>query len=483
MRSILAEVPVKLSRILFALAVPCACSVLALGCTSTAQKDDSEWFQKGPPPNPCATPEDTSLGLEEPTALGASATELVGALLPIDTKPLFWVPYNDYFKAAFVPGVSETRVTLGLSLREGEAAVEHDFAPVPGTADPSCGASKLEVPVSITLKTEDGALDEQMDATLEFFSPITAGLSVFLPVAGIAGSFAVTGGVSADLEFLGLYLGISLWHGGSRGSLAPEFGERGSSRAPEPGSAGAQPVPNESLTPGVPQHWFLFGVWPHHEGCQGSVYDLDEQLAGWSPSGAVQAVTSSGAGALRTADASTPVHFTLEPPSGLVCVHWNERQPADFGLRMPGRLKADAAAPESVLQPLDAVSDFDLTGHVSELDGALDSVEWRRPRQIYPVAESQPDFIADTGLHLAAADTEQQFLWSWQGSSTRASSGDWSTTATFTVQSARAKQTQECESMVLPPPGTPQTATAAPMCTTIDFSELGDTVVGAKFER
>jgi hypothetical protein len=455
------------------------CMGLSTGCAPDRTQASAAELGVGKvgPPDPCPPPEDVPRAMDETTGLGVSAYELLDRVLPLDAQPLFWVAYDSVLPASYLPGVSATSVSLQVQPRLTEPVMEHVFAP--DGPDPICRASRVDVPVSLWLKTADGALDEHLDGVLKFFAPMAAGLSAFVPADMLAGSFSLMPTAElAPWELMGLALGISVWPGGSRGSIAPEFRERGSSRLPDPGQPGARDVTGDGATPALPRHWDLLAVWPRREACaSGTAYALQDQLGGWSPRELMSDVTTQASGALQTAEGSTRVHFALEAPTELTCIDWLVQRPSELRWLVPGRLTADATAPASALQHLDASSTFELAGHVSQAGTGIQSLSWQRPQGPFVVGQSQQQFAAATGLGLNASDPDQQFVWSWNGNSTRGATADWMTTGQFTVQSAREQEGKICQATTLPPRGTPA---PAPSCTTFPFSELGDTVLSAE---
>ena len=459
-----------------AVALSLWCGAFAAGCAKDrAQQVSDELLYPPKGPDYSCAPEETQLALTDTTLLGVDAETLLSGVLPLETQPLFWVGYDSYFPASYLPGVSTSSVTLEVSARDGEPVVQL-------VRLESCGElSTVSVPVHVALKSADGALAEELDTALIFSSGSTAALAAFVPAANLVGRFAFTSATQLDgWDFKGLSLGISVWPGGSRGHIAPELYRRGSDVEPDP-LPGALTGYVDSLAPAIPDHWNLLAVWPRREACLGAVYDAHDRLAGWSLEQAAQELTSQGAGRLVESDGtSTPIHFTVEPLAGLVCAQADLRVTRDVGFRARGRLKADAGGSASALEQLDASETFVLSASAA-IDGEkIQRLHWDRIRSFIPTGQTRVDFVAATGLERAAAPADQLLLWSWEGTSTRSDAGDWATTGQFSVQSAHEVDAKICQAMQEPPPGT---RPPPPSCMSFPSAQIDGTLISAVLAR
>jgi hypothetical protein len=243
----------------------------------------------------------------------------------------------------------------------------------------------------------------------------------------------------------------------------PQFASQGNSN----GSAGvrtsvslrsAQTTKQLRAVPEPP--WLA--VWSRREACAaGAVYDAAEQPSGWSAQQAARELRSHGTGTLVTADGSTPSRFTIEPPTGLVCLEGDPQYSPELSFEVTGRLEAVASDAPAPLEHLDASARFLLRVR-SAPDGALQRLRWE-PHASFGSSQPLSDFTATTGLELKTVSAEPLFVWSWQGASTRGDAGSWTTTGQFLVRAAHEEEGKICQGMFEPPPGTrPPSRSARP---------------------
>lgn len=139
-------------------------------------------------------------------------------------------------------GPSETRLTLGIALREGEDALQTVY---PRDVGSRCPDDTFDVPVAMLLVTDDGALDERFDARLVFTSANTARLEAELPAERLAGSLAFDSIAAPAVGWRAAAFTVfaELWLGGSRGSVVPRFADEGPLMEATPPVLPARPEP------------------------------------------------------------------------------------------------------------------------------------------------------------------------------------------------------------------------------------------------
>lgn len=409
----------------------------------------------------CSPTDDSQLEPNALTVLGVDASQLLAEVLPIAEQPLHWVRYDYIISPAYLPGVSTTSVTLEFTQIDTLPIVQHTLSSVPDDPRYYCELSAVDVPVRLHLRSADGALDEQVDSALEFSGRGVAALAAFIPAAELMGSFAFPLGEDlVEGEFQGLSLGVSLWPGGSRGHVAPEFqSERFRSLRRIPWPPGARSEVASGATPTLLERREFVAVWPRQEVCEGVVYDAADRFLGWSPAQVARDLSQHAVGTLTSAQGSTPVHFSLEPPSGLLCVQGNTPGWPESSFLVQGRLRADAGAVGSALEQLDVSSTFQLVASGPHAASGPQRLQWGR---LSFGVQSAAEFAVATGLQPSTDEPQPQFVWFWQGTSTRGGNGTWQTSAEFLVQSAREEAGMVCPGAFDPargmsPPGPCQT--------------------------
>lgn len=417
----------------------------------------------GPPQDPCDRVH-TPLALDAATPFGASALELVSNIAPTSDSPLFWVAYDDIADVSFTPGPGETSITLGIEPRAGETATLTTAQP--RFENTQCPDDMLRVPVHVTLRSADGALDTGSDSVLLFTSATTAELLAGFATDALGGSFAFDrlGDPAERYIATGIRLEAQLWVGGSRGALYPNIEQAPPTPPPSPGGAlqgvpGPTPPPPASApvtpTPGfisapiVPERWREIAVWPRLEACAGDgrgsayAYAADERVIGTSLSEIVDAVNAQGPFTVSLGDQTASLLFEAEVPAGLSCA-----APMPFSTELASRsltfdvraaLRSEDAG-DSALADLDTTSVFQITA-TSAADGTLAELRWAR--RDLPYAQSRSAFEAATGLTLDAPAEYEQLWWSWHASDMRADGDTWSPRGALVVSSLNSEQAAE----------------------------------------
>lgn len=461
-----------------ALALTCSFVVALAGCRRDSEPprpggqsgDDGDLspgdlVAPGPPPEPCDW-EEVPLALDAATPFGASASELVSSVAPTRESPLFWVPYDSTPGVTFTPGPGETSIALGIEPRAGEMAKLSSFHPLLEGA--VCEHEKIRVPVHVTLRSADGALDASAEAELLFTSATTAELQTGFALDAVGGSFALSLGDAARGSVAGgLALEAQLWLGGNRGVLYPSLevpGPPGDPDAPSAdpsgalqGTVGPPPPPRPEppaadviAAPTLPEHWSAVAVWPRLEQCaydgrrSAYAYAAGDRVIGSSMTEIVELANARGPFLVSLGDRTASLRFDVEAPTGLRCA-----APDTFGTNMASRtltfdvratLSADDAE-GSALAELETTSIFELTA-TTAADGTLTELRWARRDRA--VGESPDAFEAATGLALDVPSDSERLMWSWHSSNTReGASAPWSPHGALVVTSLSSEQTAE----------------------------------------
>jgi hypothetical protein len=171
----------------------------------------------------------TRLGLDEASALGASANELLPLALGSHTLPMRWLaPVRDADGSLLD---YETRATsdvqVGVELVGSEARQLERFDSVYAVSCPTL----LEVDVRLTLASADGALAEQVDGTLvSGFNPGMVGVSVTIPPSALGGSFTFDPPELEGQLPTGLTLSVGFTRYGQSGEVTQIYGEGAGAR-------------------------------------------------------------------------------------------------------------------------------------------------------------------------------------------------------------------------------------------------------------
>jgi hypothetical protein len=408
------------------------------------------------PPGPC-DPEQSSLALDAPTAFGGSTAELLGQLDLGAPSPLFWVPRSAPPAVTFTPGPSETSLSLDVAARAagGQSPQATQTLWRPKFVGAVCPEDNLALPVSVSLRSSDGALDEQVDGVLSFSSASTAHLDAALQPDALDGTFAYTqiGAPGENWRADNLTVSADFWPGGSRGALWPSFTAEldPSTIATPPTSTPAPSIPSAGagiLTPTVPTGWGSVAVWPRREACDSesrgvaNAYAPSDHIIGRSLADVVAEQNSRSSIELASGQALTPVSFTLEAPTGLQCVRVSGRS-MTFDVR--ATLRADAAVtPQSPLSNLAASSVFELTATSARDGSGIEALHWVRRDVVW--AQDRAGFETATGIALGAAEQYQQVWWSWHGTETRANAtSPWTSLGELAVHSLNAQEAAALE--------------------------------------
>jgi hypothetical protein len=401
-------------------------------------------------PEPPCEPEVTALGAEGATVFGATVQGLIDGLALDAETPLFWVPFDEVAPATFAPGPGQSALTLGIALRAGAAAQQ--TVQVPEAEGAVCPRDVVSMPVQLALATADGALDEHVDATLEFTNAKVAHLTGrFLPDE-VAGSFAFVqlGAPSGAWQAQAFDVDIDLWPGGSRGSIHPVVVELGPPHPPAPsGPPGVIAAGAPTAAPLIPDHWGVIAVWPRREVCPndgraGVVFDASDPLIGVSPLDVIDAVEHDALWSLAAPEGSAALRVTIEAPSGLVCV---SSDGPTLELDVRATLRVEDAPPGSSLEHLDASTILRLGARAAGDGSGLVELHWQRRDAVW--SEARDAFEAATGVELNAPEEYRDIWWSWYGQEQRAdASAPWNARAELVVSSMNAEQAADVARIV-----------------------------------
>lgn len=440
---------------------------LAAGCMGGQSGDDGDYVPEVPAggmPEECGSPHEMrTVEADEETSLGLTPEQLVAGLEQPEL-PFHWVEYSSTnLTAAHAPGPGATTLNLAFTLRSNpeDLGPQEAVKELVNTGDAGttpCG-DLVVAPVWVELETEDGAVDARIKGQLAFYSARSAGLYARFSPAALGGTFQLDAPVSKDAAqtwtVSAFALSASVWDGGSKGILTPEFTAKstvamggGEAVSPPPSTV---PVTGDG-TIAVPDSWEAVGVWPRLEQCvPGMAIDMDDAIIGQSPRdilGVLGAETEFSL-AVRTNATSNgldtlDVELTTTLPDGLVCVNPSP-QTGTLDITVPAHLGSTAGDAGAALD-----TDLRLTvrGYVDSRDPdvALTKVHFERAVEDVVLPLDRENFESSTGVSLAGTSAEySQVWWTWFGDFT-ATDGAMQGRATFLVTSPNTEQTAEAES-------------------------------------
>jgi hypothetical protein len=257
--------------------------------------------------------------LDQPSALGFSAVELLARVAGESSSPLSWLPpesSSDY-TLAYGPENGRSSLRLQVLPAEGEVLYRHELRAADAPDDVECAEDVLEVPVTVSLQSSAGALDETFPAQLQASAAYRAQLTHQFTRS--------SGAFSADLRSLAperafsagpLLLQATLWEGGSQGSLSTEILSSYTEQA-SPATRAAFPAPVPAGEPTV------LAQWPSAEPCGAasmSRLPSDAKVLGFSVSDVLSALGASGSRELlwSTGDV-TRLELDFVPPASELC--------------------------------------------------------------------------------------------------------------------------------------------------------------------
>ena len=222
--------------------------------------------------------------LDQPSALGFSAVELLARVSGESQSPLIWLApeQSPEYLLAYGPERGRSLLSVRITPVEGEVRYRYELLSDTAPEGTECAEGVLEVPVSVSLRSQTQALDETFPARLEAKSAYRADLSHTFAPGTWSGGFRFTEVTSLNPELAvstgPLSLSLVLWEGGSQGSLTTEVVSQ-----PRPGSSSAKletwPGALASSEPAS------LALWPSAEPCEvpsQSSLPSDARLLGFS---------------------------------------------------------------------------------------------------------------------------------------------------------------------------------------------------------
>jgi hypothetical protein len=217
--------------------------------------------------------------VDEPTALGFSAIDVLTRVAGSHASPLVWLDPVDSPEYELAYGPERGASTLSVEVRATAGDILHRYrAPIWNAPEGTeCDAGALEIPVEVTLQSGAHALDETFATVLAARVPQRATFSKTFAPSALGGglAFSKVGSLDPERSFwlAQLRADVLLWEGGSSGALS---GQVGAGHAKP--SKRQRPPPEPATDPGT------FAVWPSPEPCEApqSALPSDARLMGFS---------------------------------------------------------------------------------------------------------------------------------------------------------------------------------------------------------
>jgi hypothetical protein len=259
--------------------------------------------------------------LDQPSALGFSAVELLARVSGESLSPLVWLPpeQNAEYTLSYGPEGGRSQLSVRVTPVEGEVRYRHEQLSDAAPEGTVCAEGVLEVPVSVSLRSQTQALDETFAARLEAKSAYRAELSHRFAPGTWSGGFRFTEVTSLDparaVSTGPLSLSLVLWEGGSQGSLATEVVSQpkaASGKNAEPWLGALASSEPTSLA-----------LWPSAEPCSvpsQSSLPSDAKVLGFSVSDVLSTLAQERARDLTWSSGdSTQVELSFVPPGAELC--------------------------------------------------------------------------------------------------------------------------------------------------------------------
>lgn len=421
------------------------------------------------PENPGCDVEEVNVEPDEPTSLGLTPAELIASIDPPEA-PFHWLDFeSSNLSVSQSQGTGTSTLDLDLSLRTDPAELGDDEAliellPTADSGGVDCG-SYVSVPVWVTVRTADGALNARVKGSVMSYGAHIADLYARFRPAQVGGSLSVGEPKSTDdsvtWSLNAFVLNATLWEGGSAGSFMPEFIAKaddvamgGSTPASSPTSPPPLSMPS-SATP-VPvalEQREAFGLWPRREECvPGFALDMNDAFMGRSLHDMFATLDAHSSYPLRietnlteTTPETFDVMLTTEVPSGVVCANVT-LQLGTMSLDVAGHLSAATSAPDALA--LDTDLQLAITAHVdlADPDAPFTRIDFERKIEDVAVPSARDAFQSQVGIDLTAAPAEYtQIWWTWFGTVSPQTN---STSVTLIVTSPDAELTEVIEQQV-----------------------------------
>lgn len=285
--------------------------------------------------------------LDQPSALGFSAVELLARVSGESQSPLIWLApeQSEQYTLAYGPERGRSQLSVRITPVAGELLYRHEQLSDTAPEGTVCAEAVLEVPVSVSLRSQTQALDETFPARLQAKNAYRAELSHRFAPGTLSGAFSFTEVTSLDPELTvstgPLSLSLSLWEGGSQGSLVtelvsqPKAGSRSAKLETWPGAlASSEPA--------------SLALWPSAEPCATPSYSSlpsDARLLGFSVSDVLGRLAREPARQLIWSSGDrTQLELSFVPPGSELCQSAAEALSFQTSVRLhtaDGRLNAE----------------------------------------------------------------------------------------------------------------------------------------------
>lgn len=295
--------------------------------------------------SPCSAVVERLEHLDQPSALGFSAVELLARVAGESASPLVWLrpEANIEYTLAYGPESGRSSVQLRVLPAVGEVRYRHELMSDDAPEGTECADGVLEVPVTVSIQSDTQALDETFSTHLEASSVYRARFSHTFAPGTLSGGFSFTEVSSLDPERAfsagPLSLQVVVWEDGSQGSLSTEIQSRYTPNA-SAAAREASPVPTAD-SPSL-------ALWPSAEACSvptSSRLPSDAKVLGFSVSDVLEALAAEGTHALTwsTGD-STALELDFVTPASELCQTLGDSLAFDTTVRVrtsDGRLSAE----------------------------------------------------------------------------------------------------------------------------------------------
>jgi hypothetical protein len=317
--------------------------LLVAGCSPAAVLQEEEpVFPFLPAPSGCVSVVERLEHLDQPSPLGFSAVEVLARVSGDSASPLVWLPpaQSPAYELDYGPERGVSNVRLNVAAAEGDVLYRREVPASGAPEDLECAPAVLEVPVQVTIQSSGQALNETFRTQLRASTPYRAEFTQSLDPSSLGGGFQFTNLSSLDPErsFSAgpLSLHVTLWEGGSQGSLQTFI-------------QSAYAKPSAELRPRLepPGEPPSVAVWPSAQSCpeDSSSLPSDAPLLGFSVDDVLHALAKSGERELEWANGdTTALDLEFVTPASELCQAASETLDFDALVRArtrDGRLDAE----------------------------------------------------------------------------------------------------------------------------------------------
>jgi hypothetical protein len=340
------------------------------GCSATLPIDNSVVFPSMPvSEDGCLPAVDRIPSVDEPTPLGFTAIDVLTRLAGPRSSALDWLEPAPSAEYLLEYGPERGRSTLDLDVRVAEGPILYRYrVPALGASEETeCGGGALEIPVEVTLRSGEQALDERFETTLEASVPYRGRLRKTLLTRSLDGglTFDRVTSLDPDRSFVleTVTFDAVLWPGGSMGSLGTHVDARRARPPTKEEMFG--PPPNPARQPRD------VATWPSAHACPGGgrALPIDAPVLGFSAADVLERLARGGPRQLTRGDGTTTaVNVELaQVVDPELCQDVTDR--LSFGVTL--RAKSEDGSVDDVL--LVQVEALDDGGDIGEISLASDA--------------------------------------------------------------------------------------------------------------